>query len=347
MKSATLHSVRRSVFYTAAVLGLAAIFAIPVSAQGKKKNPTSKVYVADVTGEAQIDTGVQVDDLNKKSVYNAQGTVIETKPNASNAMVYSNGTGIFFDADTRVEVKKFSQEPFTPNRSDQETEPSISQTHAFVARGSVGLCTSKLVAGSSMTYQTPLGSVNIRGRKVVVESADNVTKISMLEGESTVRGGNLDVGGHTLKAGEQALIRQGPPGQPNIVEIQQIPPDQAAQLDDKVSLACMAKKTVYFEVRDKKGDDDKSGSEATGPLTSDATGKVDDPKKSDPTSENPVTAPVTAFDGDSAPSANTPTTPTRVGGAIVSDGKIIVVPVVPPAPPVQFTVSPAEITNGG
>src|SRR5665213_3370383 len=93
-----------------------------------KKNPTSKFYVADVDGEAQIDTGDRVDDLNKKSVYNAEGTVIETKPKASNAMVFSNGTGIFFDEDTRVEVKHFEQEPFVPNRTDMDTEPSISQT---------------------------------------------------------------------------------------------------------------------------------------------------------------------------------------------------------------------------
>jgi len=69
-------------------------------------------------------------------------------------MVYSNGTGIYFDPDTRMEIRKFVQEPFTPNRADMETEPSISQTQTFLSRGLVGLCTSRLVAGSSMVYQT-------------------------------------------------------------------------------------------------------------------------------------------------------------------------------------------------
>ena len=231
-----------------------------IHAQDKKKNPTSKVYVSDVAGEAQIDIGESIQDLAKRSVYNAQGTIIETKKAETDAdknkifstVVYSNGTGAYFDHDTRVEVKKFVQEPFTPNRVDMETEPSISQTQAFVARGAVGLCNSKQVAGSSMNYSTSLGSVNIRGKKVVIEANDGQTKISMLEGDSTVRGGALDMGGQTLRSGQQAIIRPGGSGQANRILIQNIPPNELSGLDDKVAQACMAKKTVYFEVREKQ-----------------------------------------------------------------------------------------------
>lgn len=299
-----------------AFLAMALVFApcVAHAADGKKKNPTSKLYVADVNGEALIDTGESIEELSKRSVYTAEGTVIETKrPEAGadrskhfSTMVYSNGTGAFFDADTRVEVRKFVQEPFTPNRTDNEVEPSISQTSAFVSRGTVGLCTSKLVAGSSMNYQTPLGSVNIRGRKVVIETSGDVTRISMLEGDSTVRGGPQDLGGHTLKSGEQALIRKGPPGQPNVVEIQPIPPAEATALDDKVAMACMAKKTVYFEVRDKQSGDGGPGDTAAG----DGSG-------------------ITAFDGSDTPGGGT--------------REIVPVEVIPINLPVQFTVSPATI----
>ena len=98
-------------------------------------------------------------------------------------MVFSNGTGIFFDEDTRVEVKRFDQEPFVPNRTDMDAEPSVSQTQAYVPRGTVGLCTSKLVAGSNMTYRTQLGAVNIRGGKVVIQNTSGKTVISMLDGD--------------------------------------------------------------------------------------------------------------------------------------------------------------------
>ena len=120
---------------------LAFAFSTPLNAAGRKKNPTSRFYVADTHGISEINTGEKIVELNKSSVYIAQGTVIETKADSTNAIVFSNGTGIHFDADTRLEINKFMQEPFTPNRSDMEVEPSISKTNAFLTRGLVGLCT--------------------------------------------------------------------------------------------------------------------------------------------------------------------------------------------------------------
>jgi len=283
-----------------------------------KKNPTSKFYVADVDGDAEIDTGDRVDDLNKKSVYNAEGTVIETKPKAANAMVFSNGTGIFFDEDTRLEVKRFEQEPFVPNRTDMDTEPSISQTAAYIPRGTVGLCASKLVAGSKMTYRTPLGSVNIRSGKVVIQSNNGTTTVSMLAGESTVTSGNVDMGGHTLQDGQQAVIKSGINGAPPKITIQPIPNDQRSQLEGKVTMACTAKKTVYFAA--------VAGKSTTSTTTVDVA------------TSGP--GPITAFDGDSANSNSSNTTPTSN-----TTQTIVAVPVVPSNLPVQFTVSAANLIN--
>lgn len=296
-------------------------------AQNRKKNPTSKVYVADVSGEAQIDIGDSMHDLAKKSVYDAQGTIIETrkaekeedKNKIFSTVVYSNGTGAFFDQDTKMELKKFIQEPFTPNRADMDVEPSISQTQAFVSRGAVGLCTSKQVAGSNMTYSTPHASVNVRGRRLVIETNDNETKISMIEGDSTVRAGAMDMGGHTLRAGDQAIIRPGAAGGPNLITIQPIPTNDAPLLDDKVAMACLAKKTVYFEVREKRAEA--------------AEGNAG-PKSTSAGSNFAAADTVTAFDGTNPGSASSP------GG-----GEIVVVPTVPNDLPVQFTVSPANLTS--
>jgi hypothetical protein len=305
----TRRVVLRALVAAAVVFGICA----PAFAQGgKKANPASKMYISDVSGEALIDTGERIEDVSKRSVYNAQGTIIETKKPTSDAdrekyfstMVYSNGTGAFFDADTRVEVRRFAQEPFTPTRTDIEVEPSISQTQAFVSRGTVGLCTSKLVAGSNMTYQTPHGSVNIRGRKLVIETHEDVTKVSMIDGDSTVRAGPNDVGGHTVHAGEQAVIRRGAPGQPNAIEVIKIPRTEMPLLDDKVAMACMAKRTVYFDVRERKAD------------SADGDG---------------VSGAVTAFDGS--------------GNAVTRE--IVPIEIVPANLPVQFTVSPATILTPG
>lgn len=255
-----MHSQRR--FLPSSLLGIlpvlvavaTGVFPTAMQGQSARKNPASKIYFAEVSGDTLIDTGDRIEDVTKRTVYDAEGSVIETRRLASDdrarlysTLVYSNGTGAFVDADTRVEVRRFVQEPFAPNRTDVDVEPSISQTQAFVSRGTVALCTSKLVAGSSMTYQTPHGSVTIRGRRVVIETGGNETKITMLEGDGTVRAGSLDVGGNTLKSGQQAIIRQGAPGQPNQIEIRPLNEADEATLGEKAAMACMAKQTVYFD----------------------------------------------------------------------------------------------------
>jgi hypothetical protein len=299
-------------------------------------NPTSKFYVADVEGDAQIDTGEKVDDLNKQSVYNAQGTVVETKANSVNAMVFSNGTGIFFDSDTRVEMKRFEQEPFVPNRTDMDTEPSVSQTQAYLPRGTVGLCTSNLVAGSTMTYRTPLASVNIRGGKVVIQSENGVTTVSMLDGDSTVQAGNVDTGGHPLRGGEQALITAGPAGSPPVIKIQNIPSGQQSQLEGKVTMACTAKKTVYFEVRSRSSNTQTSNSPGLEVGLGANAAAQGTPGES--TSSNDSSGTVTAFDGISENTGTTGNTGTST--TTTTQQVIVAVPVVPSTLPVQFEVTP-------
>jgi hypothetical protein len=232
------------------VMTLAAV----AQSSDKRKNPTSKLYVADIEGSASINTGEKIEELTKKSVHVAEGVVLETEPESQNAIVLSNGTGISFDPDTRLEMRRFLQEPFSPNRNDLEIEPSVSQTAAFLPRGAVGLCTSKLVAGSTMTYATRHATVAIRGRKVVIETTDSETIVSLVEGDVTVRG-DLMTGGQTLKPGQQAVISRNSNSEPPSIVIRDIPSGDVRRIEDKVALACMARKTVYFEVAERRNQD--------------------------------------------------------------------------------------------
>lgn len=238
-------------FATTLLTVIAVLASSSLSSAAGKKNPTSKLYVADVEGVAQIDTGERIEDLTKKSVFNAEGTVLETKPDATNASVLSNGTGLYLDKDTRIEIRRFQQEPFSPQRNDLEVEPSISNTQAFLSRGTVGLCTSKLIAGSSMNYETPHGSVAIRGRKVAIEVTEDETVISLLEGDVTVRADSFS-GGEVLRPGQQAIIKRSAAGGPPSITIQAIPNDQQKGIDDRVSMACIARSTVYFDVAERQ-----------------------------------------------------------------------------------------------
>jgi FecR protein len=305
-----------SLLRTLACLGAGAVMAHAVIAASSSKNPTSKFFVSDLTGESEVNLGDKIVPLEKKSVFSAQGTIIETKPKSNNSLVYSNGTGIFIDENSRLELRRFAQEPFTPNRIDIETEPSISQTQAYLAHGVVGLCTSKMVAGSSMTYQTPLANVNIRGKRIVIDSGDDVTKVSMIEGDCTVRGGELDMGGHNLHAGEQAIIRRGASGEANSVEIIKIPSAERNGLEDKSSLACMSRQTVYFEVRE------RTSANSGGSSAFDS-------------GEEPRTNPLITTPGNTPSKATTPNLPTRL--------EIVPVEIVPGNLPLDFTVSPARL----
>lgn len=215
----------------------------------KRKSPTSKFYVADVNGFAQVNTGEKIEDLTEKSVFDADGTIIETKPDSDNAIVMSNGVGIFFKEDTKLAVKRFIQEPFQPNRTDIESEPSVSQTRNALSRGSVGLCSGKLVAGSSMVYETPHGSINVLSQsvqKMAVEIGDEETVVTLFEGALTLRGDNM-AGGEALKPGQQAVIRRQGVGQPPKITIAEIPPERRDELEDMVNGACQARRQVFFD----------------------------------------------------------------------------------------------------
>jgi hypothetical protein len=276
-------------------------------AEARKKNPTSKMYVADEVGQVQIDTGLEIDDLTKKSVYNAEGTAIQTKPNSNASVVLSNGTGVFFDVSTRVKIRTFQQDSFRPNRDDIEDEPSLSRTHLYVDHGVIGVSTSKLVAGSTMVYETSLATAFIRGRQAVITAQDNLTVISMVQGEATVQAGPLDKP-HLVRNRQQIIIRPGKKDEQNIVEVQDIPgggnEEDSTWLEERVETADAARKLVYFSTQARPGE---GGS-------------------------------IALFDG-----AQGAGTGTDSGGN--SGNEIVPVPVAPAAPPVQPNVSPANLTS--
>jgi len=237
-------------------------------AQSKSKGPVSKLFVAEATGESQIQSGDKVFTARQATAFEAPGTIIETKENSHNAFVYSNGTGLYVDENSRVEIDRFVQEPFNPDRNSTEVEPSISQSEVFLTRGSVGICTSQLVSGSAMTYSTPHASINIRGRKLAVEVSAQETTVYLLEGDLTVRSSNpSDGGGMVLRAGEQAAIRSRSAGMAPTITVGTISGSKAQALDGMVTVACNAKKTVSFEMIERKaeqGVDNPAGDDPSG-----------------------------------------------------------------------------------
>jgi hypothetical protein len=306
---------------------MAALVAAPVAhaqrSLGKKKGPASKLYMAEAVGESTVQNGDKIYTARQATAFDAPGTVIETKAGAHNAIVYSNGTGMFVDENTRVEIDRFVQEPFQPERNTNLgaiIEPSISQSTVHVAQGAVGVCTSQLISGSSMTYSTPHGSVNIRGGRVSIETTGNTTHIDLLEGDITVRGGGRDVGGHILRPGERATIVPSLTGGQPTISVGPIPPAVLQTVSERTDTACQAKKTVTFEVIEKKAEE---GLEAT--------------------AEEPAGA-----DGEGTAANDTGTTPgtesaeDEAAGA-ESEQEIVARPTVPAEPPTNIVASPSAL----
>jgi hypothetical protein len=305
----------------AAVTALAVISAPAAFAQrqlGKKKGPTSKLFLAEAVGEGNITTEGKAHSPKQATAFDAPGTTIETGKDSHQAFVYSNGTGMLVDENTRVEVDRFVQEPFRPDREKStEVEPSISHSDVFVSRGQVNICTSQMVSGSTMNYSTPNASVNIRSGKMAVATNGTESTIYLLDGDVTVRTGGKDTGGTLLRPGEKATIRPGPPGRPPIVTVAPIEQSMMSSLDDKVSAACAAKKTVSFETIEKKSEFGAEGEPAkqAAPDGTPAPAPTPGSNTSDPTDDKPTQEIVV-----------TPTTPTTL--------------------PTNITVSPDRLPGG-
>jgi len=225
---------------------------------GKKKGPVSKVYVAEAQGDTQIQNANKIYTARQATAFDAPGTVIETKANSHNTLVFSNGTGLFVDESTHVEINRFVQEPFRPESNRQVAasyEPSVSQSDIHVSHGSVGVCTSQLISGSSMLYSTPHGQLNIRGGKVAIQSTPSETIVDLLEGDITVRHNDHDVGGQILRAGERATIRPAAAaGLKPVITIEPIPRQSLQAAEDRTATACNARKSVTFEVIARKAE---------------------------------------------------------------------------------------------
>lgn len=76
-----------------------------------RPDPTSKFYVLGLSGSAEMRSTDRIEALQGKSLHNAQGTTLTTGSGSSNTVVFSNGTAMFFAAETRIDVTKFRQSP--------------------------------------------------------------------------------------------------------------------------------------------------------------------------------------------------------------------------------------------
>ncbi len=211
-----------------------------------RPDPTSKFYVLGLSGSAEMRSTDRIEALQGKTLHNAQGTTLTTGSSSSNTVVFSNGTAMFFAAETRIDVTKFRQSAFLPERSDLENEPSISNTEIFIPRGAVAISTPKLSPGTTLVYTTPHGLVTVHGGTVVIEVDATETRVTVTEGEATIVGDGARSGAHRLGPGEQAVARH-PMGQAATLMVQPLPADTRSFINQMARASQQARQAVFFD----------------------------------------------------------------------------------------------------
>jgi len=266
---------------------------------GKKKGPTSKLYIAESKGETQIRSGDKVYAGRQASAFDAPGTVIETGSNSSTAMVYSNGVGMVIGENSRIEITRFDQAPFsatTATGANDNLEPSESQSEIYLSRGTVGISTSQFLSGSSMACATELGAIKIRGGNIAIESRPDESIFDLLGGAATVL--NAQTGqSYLLQPGERIIIRRLPGGKSEVT-VTQIPVQALPALNAFISVASNSRQTVTFQVieqnaaRDPNAPPSSAGTPAATTATENAAGSGDTTQEIVPKPTVPATLPI-------------------------------------------------------
>lgn len=235
---------------TVKVISGAVAFLVTVLFGAAQDFVPGKVYVADISGGVSFAVDGSPNVLKKGDTLLVQGARNETAPAAYVVFVYSNGTSIYIDEKTIVQIAKFEQKPFPKGIDTTVTEPSISHTVGRITQGRIIITTNKLATGTTMIYMTPHAEVKIRGQEVVIEVYDRESRIYVINGDVTVTSTNsaaLGVG-QILHSGEEVIVTDTPTGSP-LVPLRVLAIDQSllTTLASQLAAGERARQIVVFE----------------------------------------------------------------------------------------------------
>ncbi len=205
-----------------------------------------KIYVAELAGGISYTVGGSPNELKKGDTLPVQGARNETAPAAHLVFVFSNGTSIYIDEKTVVQIAKFEQRPFPKGTDLTVTEPSVSHTMGRITQGRIIITTNKLATGTTMIYLTPHAEVKIRGQEVVIEVYDRESRVYVVNGDVTVTplGGSARGIGQVLHTGQEAVVTDSPAGSLQVLTIDQ---GQLDSLAPQLAAGDRARQIVVFE----------------------------------------------------------------------------------------------------
>jgi hypothetical protein len=233
----------RTVFFAAA-------FCAAVIAGSAQEFIPGKIYVAEIAGGVAYTVPGGKQDLKKGVSLPVQGARNETTPAAHVVWVYSNGTSLYVDEKTVIQIAKFEQKPFPKGTDTTVNEPSVSHTVGRITQGRIIITTNKLMTGTTMVYITPHAQVKIRGKEVVIEVYDRESRIYVVNGEVSVSptGASADSLGQVIHSGQEAVVTDSSMSVTSS-QIEVIPIDQSFldSIASQLAAGERAQKIVVFE----------------------------------------------------------------------------------------------------
>lgn len=166
-----------------------------LNAQEKQVRKPGRIMVVKVIGKVTAENPSQTitRTLKANDVITEKYTVISAE-DSSAILVFSNGSTVKVNSNTRLVIEEFLQDPFADSvpMSSAKEEPSTSVTRLNLKKGSLICKVKKLRTagpdGSTFTVNTPVGAAGIRGTTFAIEfvsgndNKGNFT-LSVTEGE--------------------------------------------------------------------------------------------------------------------------------------------------------------------
>jgi hypothetical protein len=235
---------------TSRVIAGAVTFCTAMLAASGQDFISGKIYVAEVAGGISYTVGGSLNEVKKGETLPVQGSRNETAPAAHVVYVFSNGTSIYIDEKTVVQIAKFEQRPFPKGTDITVTEPSVSHTMGRITQGRIIITTNKLATGTTMIYLTPHAEVKIRGQEVVIEVNDRESRIDVVNGDVTVTplGGSAHGIGQVLHSGQEAVVTDSSTGSSSVpLLVLTIDQGRLDSLASQLAAGDRARQIVVFE----------------------------------------------------------------------------------------------------
>jgi len=172
---------------------------------------SGSLIVLDIKGEAEtfLPNGQLIQNKLTRGMIMSEGISLQTTQFSEVLILFSNGTTLTLEENSKLEILKFKQEPFLAddaNLEDSETEPSSSQLELNLPFGTFISQTKTLSKDSSYIINTPSGTVRVKGTQFqlgvdktgslkldVSESTVSLTPPGQSKGILVSKGGGIDV----------------------------------------------------------------------------------------------------------------------------------------------------------